>query len=134
MWMPTVSAAVQLRWAALLSVLDGDVRLVATAGMEPRTSIRARARLTRRGDPCPQNLNDREYELAQARLRSARSAHLCPLNLLGAKGTRRPRVAVGAFLRGRFQMRSAGSGLALSLATLASSPQRRPLVWRYSSG
>ena len=50
----------------LLSVLDGDVRLVATTWEWAEDIDQAREEILAR-----KNLNDREYELAQARLKRA---------------------------------------------------------------
>ena len=71
--MPTVSAAVQPAWAACSACWTGDVRLVATTWewAEDIDQARAEASKKRRGDPARKNLNDREYELAQARLKRA---------------------------------------------------------------
>ena len=58
----------------LLSVLDGDVRLVATTWEWAEDIDQARAEASKKRAEellARKNLNDREYELAQARLKRA---------------------------------------------------------------
>ena len=78
----------------LLSVLDGDVRLVATTWEWAEDIDQARAEASKKRAEeilARKNLNDREYELAQARL--------CPLNLY-AKRHPQPDGCGCLFLRG----------------------------------
>ena len=58
----------------LLSVLDGDVRLVATTWEWAEDIDQARAEASKKRAEeilARKNLNDREYEMAQARLKRA---------------------------------------------------------------
>ena len=62
------------RMGGLLSVLDGDVRLVATTWEWAEDIDQARAEASKKRAEeilARKNLNDREYELAQARLKRA---------------------------------------------------------------
>ncbi len=81
----------------LLSVLDGDVRLVATTWewAEDIDQARAEASKKRAEEILAANLNDREYELAQ-RASSARWCAPLSVKTCMQKGTR-SRMAVGAF-------------------------------------
>lgn len=67
----------------LLSVLDGDVRLVATTWEWAEDIDQARAEASKKRAEeilARKNLNDREYELGTGAPETRAGAHLCPLN------------------------------------------------------